>query len=39
MTLFAAAAPEEPLFKKALDKFFDGAPDPLTISLLQKEQS
>jgi uncharacterized protein (DUF1810 family) len=36
MTLFAAAAPEEPLFKEALDKFFDGAPDPLTLSLLQK---
>ena len=36
MTLFAAAAPEEPLFKAALEKFFRGAPDPLTIKLLQK---
>jgi uncharacterized protein (DUF1810 family) len=36
MTLFAAAAPEEPLFKEALDKFYGGAPDPLTLGLLQK---
>lgn len=34
MTLFAAAVPEEPLFKEALVKFFDGEPDPLTLSLL-----
>ncbi len=36
MTLFAAATPEEPLFKAALEKFFEGKPDPLTIELLQK---
>ncbi|MFI5348655.1 MAG: DUF1810 domain-containing protein [Elusimicrobiota bacterium] len=36
MTLFAAAAPEEPIFKEALKKFFDGAPDPLTLELLHK---
>lgn len=35
MTLFAVAAPEEPAFKAALEKFFNGAPDPLTIKLLQ----
>ncbi len=35
MTLFAAAAPEEPIFKAALEKFFGGQHDPLTIKLLQ----
>ena len=35
MTLFAAAAPEEPSFKAALDAFFEGKPDPLTLELLQ----
>jgi uncharacterized protein (DUF1810 family) len=35
MTLFAAAAPEEPIFKAALEKFFGGKHDPLTIKLLQ----
>lgn len=35
MTLFAAAAPEEPIFKAALEKFFEGKPDPLTSELLQ----
>jgi uncharacterized protein (DUF1810 family) len=30
MTLFALAAPGEPLFREALDAFFDGEPDPLT---------
>jgi uncharacterized protein (DUF1810 family) len=39
MTLFAAAAPEEPLFQRALDKFFRGEPDPLTIALLDKMPS
>ena len=34
MTLFAAAVPEEPSFQAALDKFFGGEPDPLTIELL-----
>lgn len=34
MTLFAAAAPEEPLFQAALDKFFAGERDPLTLRLL-----
>jgi uncharacterized protein (DUF1810 family) len=35
MTLFAAAVPEEPIFAAALEKFFGGERDPLTIRLLQ----
>jgi len=35
MTLFAAVAPEEPLFDEALQKFFGGERDPLTLELLQ----
>jgi len=38
MTLFAAAAPEEPIFKAALEKFFEGKRDPLTIKLLQDSE-
>jgi len=38
MTLFAAAAPEEPLFQQALDKFFNGEPDRLTLKLLETER-
>ena len=34
MTLFLRAAPEEPVFQRVLDQFFDGAPDPLTDRLL-----
>ena len=34
MTLFAAAAPDEPLFGQVLDRFFDGRPDPGTTSRL-----
>jgi uncharacterized protein (DUF1810 family) len=34
MTLFHRAAPEEPVFRHVLDQFFEGAPDPLTDSLL-----
>jgi uncharacterized protein (DUF1810 family) len=37
MTLFAAVAPEEPLFEAALEKFFGGEPDPLTTRLLEQE--
>jgi uncharacterized protein (DUF1810 family) len=36
MTLFAAAAPDEPLFEAALDRFFGGKHDALTIRLLQQ---
>ncbi|HEV7206805.1 MAG TPA: DUF1810 domain-containing protein [Jatrophihabitans sp.] len=34
MTLFARAAPDEPLFATVLDRFFDGAADPETDRLL-----
>lgn len=30
MTLFHRAAPEEPLFKDVLDRYFDGVADPAT---------
>ena len=39
MTLFAAAAPEEPLFQAALEKFFGGTHDPLTIGLLRQNEN
>jgi uncharacterized protein (DUF1810 family) len=35
MTLFAAVAPGEPLFRRALRRYFDGEPDPLTTALRQ----
>ena len=35
MTLFARAAPEEPLFRHALERFFDGREDPNTVTLLK----
>jgi len=34
MTLFARAAPGEPLFADALARYFDGAPDPRTLAKL-----
>jgi uncharacterized protein (DUF1810 family) len=34
MTLFAAVAPDEPLFAAVLDQYFDGATDPGTTSRL-----
>ncbi len=34
MTLFAAAAPDEPVFRAVLDRCFDGQDDPLTLELL-----
>ena len=34
MTLFARAAPDEPVFTDVLDHFFDGAPDEATLRLL-----
>jgi uncharacterized protein (DUF1810 family) len=34
MTLFAAAGPEEPCFRAALDAFWGGAPDRATLGLL-----
>ncbi len=36
MTLFAAALPEETLFSTALDNYFDGERDLLTLRLLQQ---
>jgi uncharacterized protein (DUF1810 family) len=34
MTLFAAAAPDEPLFGQVLDRYFGSTPDPATTSRL-----
>ena len=34
MTLFAEAVPEETIFQEALDQYFDGERDPLTIAKL-----
>ncbi len=34
LTLFAAAAPGEPLFQAGLDKYYNGAPDAATLALL-----
>ena len=37
MTLFRLAVPDEPLFGRALDAFFDGAADPRTLALLGRD--
>ena len=34
MTLFSMAAPQYSIFQRALDEFFGGEPDPLTVALL-----
>ena len=34
MTLFAIAAPQQSIFQRALDEFFGGERDPLTMALL-----
>ena len=34
MTLFARAAPDEGLFQRCIDKYFAGAPDPITLGKL-----
>jgi uncharacterized protein (DUF1810 family) len=34
MTLFGLASPDEPVFGRVLDRFFDGQDDPLTRELL-----
>ena len=34
MTLFSRAAPDAAIFTQALDKYFAGKPDPLTLELL-----
>jgi uncharacterized protein (DUF1810 family) len=35
ITLFTRAAPESLVFEQALDKYFNGQPDPLTLELLR----
>lgn len=35
LTLFAAAAPDQLAFTRALEKYFDGQPDPRTARMLQ----
>ncbi len=37
LTLFAEAAPEEPLFRQALDRYFAGEPDPRTLEKLGRK--
>lgn len=37
MTLFALADPEEAVFRKVLDKFYDGKMDQHTVELLKNE--
>jgi uncharacterized protein (DUF1810 family) len=34
MTLFAAVAPEQPVFQRVLDRYFDGEGDPATMDWL-----
>ena len=36
MTLFGAADPDEPVFKKVLDKYFNGTPDEVTLARLKQ---
>jgi uncharacterized protein (DUF1810 family) len=36
MTLFTEAAPEDPLFRAALGKYFDGDPDARTLEILRR---
>ena len=37
LSLFAEVAPQEPLFKQALQRFYSGQPDPQTRALLKTE--
>jgi uncharacterized protein (DUF1810 family) len=37
MTLFALAWPGNGVFSEALDRYFDGLPDPLSVELLSRE--
>ena len=34
MTLFARAAPDEPVFRAVLDRYYDGEDDPATLRML-----
>lgn len=38
MTLFAAVAPSEPLFRRALEQYYGGEPDPATVELLRSNR-
>ena len=38
MTLFATAAPDNPLFRQALDQYCDGRADDRTLELLSKQE-
>lgn len=38
LTLFACAAPEEPIFQTALDKFYGGKRDEMTLNLLGQDR-
>jgi uncharacterized protein (DUF1810 family) len=37
MTLFARAAPDDPVFGEVLERYFGGEPDPRTLELLEGE--
>jgi uncharacterized protein (DUF1810 family) len=39
MTLFALAAPDEPLFAQVLDRWYGGEQDPLTLAQASRESS
>lgn len=39
MTLFAQACPDQEIFQKVLDKFFNGIPDQKTIDLIKENAS
>jgi uncharacterized protein (DUF1810 family) len=36
MTLFREAAPQDPAFQAALDRYFEGRPDERTLALLRE---
>jgi uncharacterized protein (DUF1810 family) len=38
MTLFRTVSPDQEGFARALQKYFDGEPDPLTVKLLGAAQ-
>jgi uncharacterized protein (DUF1810 family) len=38
MTLFRTVSPDQEVFARALQKYFDGEPDPLTVKLLRATQ-
>ncbi len=39
MTLFALATPHEAVFREALDKYFEGMPDPLTMAKARADRA